>query len=75
MKRITKREIINTRHGTIIAEPLPKAQPNAKTSLKRLNVEMADRHLRAIEKWVKAGHITEAQAATLRTETITRVTG
>jgi hypothetical protein len=75
--KATGRQVIKTKgHGDIIVEPwYPQPKAKAKVAPKRLNVEMADRHLRAIEKWVKSGHITEAQAAALRSETIQRVVG
>lgn len=56
------------------ASPQVMKQPKNKKA-KRLNIEMAQRHLIAVKKWLAAGYLTEAQAEQLTRETVARVVG
>jgi hypothetical protein len=49
-------------------------QPKNKNA-KRLNIEMAQRHLAVVKKWLGVGYLTEAQAEQLTRETVARVVG
>jgi hypothetical protein len=56
--RLTKREIIRTKFGTIIAEPMKSAVPEPK-STGRLTVATAARHLSALDTLLRRGIIDE----------------
>jgi hypothetical protein len=66
---LTKREIVKTEFGTIIAEPMESAAP-APESKGRLTVATAARHLSALDTLLRRGIIDEnrhtAQVAMLK---------
>jgi hypothetical protein len=59
---LTKREVIKTEFGTIIAEPMESAAPEQK-SKGRLTVATAARHLSALDSLLRRGVIDENRHA------------
>jgi hypothetical protein len=59
---ITKRTVIKTKHGTVIAEPLRPFAPEPK-SKGRINLITAARHLSALDSLLRRGVIDENRHA------------
>ena len=67
-----KREVINTRYGTIIAthhEPT-KSKPKAQ---KQVSISTLDRRMQIIAKWERLRYITHAKAKSLREELLLEI--